>query len=476
MRLLAFLGILTLCLTASVAVHADGNNQDAHPIPVTTDIAAAQSLYSDLLSADQVADAAETAARTLAGLLNLAAQGQNYIVVLNPNADVAQILDHHNWLAEKLLSLVGLGHVVHKYHLEPAVASSSTPSSEAGTAEVSSSGTGGAFYGYSGTFHPSIVQFLSGLPIVSVIEPDAIASIGQSTTLASTNTQTRTSWSLARISRKSRPNYNDPNQMTYTYNFRRGLGTEVYVLDTGIYTQHADFGGRAKTTTVPGVPQTGGDPNGHGTHVAGIIGSATFGVSKAASLFAVQVLGASGTGPWSNIIKGIEFVVQRRRASGKPTVINMSVTGTLSTSLDNALVAATNNNVHVVVAAGNEASETCKQSPGHLGGGTSAVIVVGSMGQSDSFSYFSNWGGCNDINAPGEFIDSLGTSGVTSRRTMSGTSMASPHVAGAVSLLLSQVPSWSPMQVKNYLKGLAPMAITNTRGSTSKMLYVAPRV
>lgn len=406
----------------------------------------------------------DVARELVSSVLQLAQQGENYIVTLRPDFPVQEVLDHVAWLEQRLGSNLNLGHIVHKYHM--------VPENNADASAASVDAVDG-FYGYAGTLHPALVEALRALPIVRTVAKDDIASIEQ--VQATVLVQQRATWGLARICRVQRPaSYYSP--LTYTYNARRGLGTDIFVLDTGVRTDHVELAGRVTQPTLPGIPQSSMDPNGHGSHVAGICASTTYGVAKGARIVSLQVLGASGTGPWSNVIKGVEQAVASRRATRRPTVINISIVGTVNAALNQALRAATNAGVVVVVAAGNSGSETCKTSPGSLGGGNSAVIVVGAMGQSDTQSGFSNWGACNDIVAPGEWIDSIGNAGPTAKKQMSGTSMASPHVAGAAAVVLSQAPSWTPAQVKAYLKRVGTRSVSNTRGGTNVALYIPPRV
>ncbi|ORZ41145.1 peptidase S8/S53 domain-containing protein [Catenaria anguillulae PL171] len=404
----------------------------------------------------------------VSSLLQLAAKGDNYIVELKPEVPVNDIMQHVSWVENRLNVDLGLGHLVHKFALPPAPADLAA---EAGAASVTET----AFYGYSGTLNPILVEALKALPIVRSVSKDDVASIVQ-TQQPTALMQRDAPWGLSRICRVRPPNYNDVNQRTFVYNFQRGLGTDVFVLDTGVRTSHRDFQGRASQPILQGFAQQGGDPNGHGTHVAGICCSRTYGVSKGPRVIGIQVLGAGGTGPWSNVIKGVEYAVQSRRQTKRPTVINISIVGNFNQALNNALVAATRNGVHVVVAAGNSNQDTCRTSPGSLGGRNSDVLVVGAVGQSDNMSGFSNWGACVDLSAPGEFIMSLGHWADDARKDMSGTSMASPHAAGAVSVVLSRHPNLTPAQAKKFMVDMAQPMVKNSKGSTNKLLYLNPRL
>ncbi|KAI9188716.1 hypothetical protein H9P43_000137 [Blastocladiella emersonii ATCC 22665] len=405
----------------------------------------------------------------LNSIVQLAAKGENYIVTLKPELPVQEFLDHVAWLESKLQVDLGIGHVLHKYHIPTATVEDTDPATGASISSVAP-----AFYGYAGTFHPALVEIIKSLPVVASVSKDDVAQIEQAP-LASTLTQRGATWGLARICTVRPPNFDNGSPLSYTYNFRRGLGVDVYSLDTGVYVGHRDIAGRAAYVNIPGLTNDGGDPNGHGSHTAGTMVGTTYGVAKGANVWALQVLDRNGKGPWSNVIKGIETVVNLKNSRKRPSIMNLSVTGAKNDALNAALTTATRNGVHVVVAAGNSNVDTCGTSPGSAGGPNGDVVSVGSAGQTDVQSVFSNWGRCNDISAPGEFIESIGT---TQGKvvTMSGTSMASPHVAGALAVVLSQASNWTPRQAKEYLKSKASIVVKNTKGGTPGLLYLPPRV
>lgn len=242
-----------------------------------------------------------------------------------------------------------------------------------------------------------------------------------------------------------------------------GTGVDAYIIDTGILASHSDFNGRV-VNGFTAINDGGGtnDCEGHGTHVAGTVGSETFGVAKNVTLIPVRVLGCDGSGSNSGVIAGVDFVAQN--ASG-PSVANMSLGGGNSTALDNAVQNAINAGVTFVVAAGNETVDACDGSPNRL----PAAITVASSTSRDARSGFSNFGTCVDIFAPGSSIRSTFNNGGFA--TLSGTSMASPHVAGVAALALQSNPSASPAQVENIIESAAAVGkISDVRGSPNLLV------
>eukprot|EP00930_Biecheleria_cincta_P102304 TRINITY_DN939_c0_g1_i2.p1 TRINITY_DN939_c0_g1~~TRINITY_DN939_c0_g1_i2.p1 ORF type:complete len:489 (-),score=72.73 TRINITY_DN939_c0_g1_i2:659-2125(-) len=255
-----------------------------------------------------------------------------------------------------------------------------------------------------------------------------------------------------------------------------GEGVHVYVLDTGIRTTHEDFEGRA----VPTLDCSGGscktcdsqdvncaaDRNGHGTHCAGTIGGKMYGVAKKATIHAVKVLGDSGSGYTSWIVGSIDWIVANGQ---KPAVLSLSLGGPgTSLTYKNAIENALRKNVLTVVAAGNENADACYTSPAFV----PAALTVGASGSNDVRAGFSNYGSCLDIFAPGVGIKSASHMSDTGSTSMSGTSMACPHVAGAAALVMSNSPSSTAEDVIAALKLQAVSTVPDTKGSTDKLLYV----
>jgi len=327
------------------------------------------------------------------------------------------------------------------------------------------------FVGYAAKLSSSLIEQVAASPLVEYIEVDSIVRA-----YASCNLQNGATWGINRVSEQA---LNLNGQYKYA---NTGAGVVAYIVDTGILTTHVDFQGRASF----GANYAGGsnqDCNGHGTHVAGTVGSATYGIAKGVTLVAVKVLSCDGSGTNAGVISGIQYVQQQHIAKKKPSVANMSLGGGKSTSLDNAVKAAISSGVTFVVAAGNENQDACNTSPG----GVLTAISVGATGTDDDSSWgqedirasFSNWGSCVSILAPGVLITSTWIGSNSAIETISGTSMASPHVCGVAALYLEQNPTATAAQVKSALVSMASpslidMGCSGTCGNTiNKLLYNA---
>ncbi|WP_417445815.1 S8 family serine peptidase [Kangiella sp.] len=286
-------------------------------------------------------------------------------------------------------------------------------------------------------------------PNVLLVEEDQIVSINA--------TQSNATWGIDRVDQR-----NLPLSGTYTYN-TGASNVNAYILDTGINMNHSDFGGRA-SSGYDFIDNDGNasDCQGHGTHVAGTVGSSTYGVAKSVNLIGVRVLDCQGSGSYSAIISGMDWVAQNH---SKPAVANMSLGGGAASSVDNAVQGMTNAGVTVVVAAGNDNSNACNYSPARA----ASAITVGSTASNDSRSSFSNYGNCLDIYAPGSNIRSTSINGGST--TMSGTSMASPHVAGIAALYLANNPSASVSQVTQAIINAAtPNKVSDAKSGSPNLL------
>ena len=272
-------------------------------------------------------------------------------------------------------------------------------------------------------------------------------------------TQSNPPWGLDRIDQR-----NLPLNAIYTFNWT-GAGVRAYIIDTGIRTAHAQFGGRA-SNVFDAFGGNGQDCNGHGTHVAGTVGGSTFGVAKSALLSGVRVLNCSGSGSNSGVIAGVDWVRLNHIA---PAVANMSLGGGISSALDTAVNNLHNANVTIAVAAGNSNTNACNSSPARAAN----AITVGSITQSGARSSFSNFGTCLDIFAPGSGILSAWFTSNTATATLSGTSMASPHVAGAAALYKQANPSASSTTIRNALVNNATTNVVGNpgTGSPNRLLY-----
>ncbi|MGH8971959.1 MAG: S8 family peptidase [Acidimicrobiia bacterium] len=320
-----------------------------------------------------------------------------------------------------------------------------------------------ALKGYSATFSDRGASDVARDRRVAYVEADGTAQ--------ATATQSfPPSWGLDRIDQRALPLGNG-----YTY-ATDGTGVTAYVVDTGILTSHQDFGGRAFSGYDMTAGGQGQDCNGHGTHVAGTIGGSTYGVAKGVRLVAVRVLDCYGYGSWSGIIAGLDWIVANHGA-GTPAVANMSLGGSASSAVDAAVGRVIGDGVTVAVAAGNGnvagvAQDACKSSPARV----AAAVTVGATDISDRKASWSNFGRCLDLFAPGVGITSAWIGSTTDSDTISGTSMATPHTAGAAALYLQGNPGASPGTVQSALIASTTKNVVTSpgKGSQNRLLYTGP--
>ena len=295
------------------------------------------------------------------------------------------------------------------------------------------------------------VAQLAADPLVTRVEADQV--------MTATTTQTGATWGLDRVDQRPLP-----LDGSYTYG-TNGTGVTVYIIDTGINFTHSDFGGRA----VKGIDEvtangTAADCHGHGTHVSGTVGGATYGLAKNVSLVAVRVLDCSGSGSTSGVVAGIDWVTANKHL---PAAANMSLGGGYSATLNAAVARSVAAGVTYAIAAGNSNADACNSSPAS----EPSAITVGATGSNDAFASFSNWGSCVDLSAPGVSITSDWMGSNTATNTISGTSMATPHVAGAAALYLAANTGATPAQVASALTGNATSgAITSLDAGTVNLL------
>ena len=298
---------------------------------------------------------------------------------------------------------------------------------------------------------------LSDEQVAALRKDSRVAAIEQDRVVTASATQTNATWGLDRIDQRARP-----LSTTYTYN-ATASNVYAYVIDTGIYTAHSNFGGRA-ANVYDAFGGNGQDCNGHGTHVAGTIGSATYGVAKSARLRGVRVLNCSGSGSTSGIIAALNWL---RTNAARPAVANMSLGGGYSSTLNSAATNVANSGVFLAVAAGNENQNACNVSPASA----SAVFTTASSTRTDAKSSFSNWGSCVEAYAPGSSITSTWNNG--GYATISGTSMASPHVAGAAALYKGNFGDAASSTVQSWIINNTTTNVIsgNPSGTPNRLLY-----
>ncbi|BEJ14913.1 hypothetical protein CspHIS471_0406800 [Cutaneotrichosporon sp. HIS471] len=373
-----------------------------------------------------------------AGLAPLSAEGKtidnSYIIVFKKDVSAAQVAIHLN-AVQSLQSahpLVG---------------------GDDGVTQVWAPSKVNGFVGYAGKFSEDALNEIRRSPEIAYVEMDQIVhttddvyGVDEPFMGSEIGTQKGAPWGLARISHRNRLTFGTFNK--YEYNKDGGEGVTAYVIDTGVNIKHVEFEGRARWgKTIPRNDEDI-DGNGHGTHCAGTVASGKYGVAKKAEIVAVKVLGSNGSGTMADVVSGVVWAAEdaAKRAvlaaselartgqtKFKGSVANMSLGGGKARSLDEAVDAAVESGLHFAVAAGNDNKDACDFSPAASKG----AITVGASTITDQRAYFSNHGKCVDIFAPGLNILSTWTGGPDAVNTISGTSMASPHICGLLAYLLS---------------------------------------
>ncbi|MGH3657689.1 MAG: S8 family peptidase [Micromonosporaceae bacterium] len=309
-----------------------------------------------------------------------------------------------------------------------------------------------ALNGFAAKLSSGQVSALQRNPRVARIEEDGV--------VRATATQNNPPWGLDRIDERERP-LSD----TYSYN-HRGYQVKAYIIDTGIQAGHPQFDGRARNV-FDAFGGSGRDCNGHGTHVAGTIGATRYGVAKRVQLRGVKVLDCNGSGTFSGVIAGVNWVT---RNHGNPAVANMSLGGSRSASVNDAVTAMTRSGVFTAVAAGNSNANACNASPASAAN----VTTVAASDRTDTKASFSNHGSCVEVYAPGVNITSTWLNGGTN--TISGTSMASPHVAGAAAIYKQLHPGASSAAVNRWIIDVSTKNVIkgSPTGTPKRLLYKRP--
>lgn len=307
---------------------------------------------------------------------------------------------------------------------------------------------------------------------VLTIEQDQVVSINDCTS------ESNPDWGLARVNHR---NYTDSSTYTYDYsNGGDGTGVDAYIIDTGIYCENDDFTSKkvgtctfGYTTVTSGIinPEPDEtDGNGHGTHCAGTVAGQTYGVAKEANLIAVKVLSDAGSGSMSGVMDGIDWVAQQVSSNKRPSVANLSLGGGYSEAQNEAVEAAVKAGVSMIVAAGNDDKDACDYSPASA----ESAITVAASDSNNKRAYYSNYGSCVDIFGPGSEITSAWIGSPSATNTISGTSMASPHVCGTAAKYLSEDTSLTPAQITSKILAQASTdEISDVKGSPNLMAYAA---
>ena len=374
------------------------------------------------LTAASASVSSKPALAPLLGMHNVQRIAGHYIVVLDDSATDARVQS----AAEQAMSAGGTVHFTYYSALK----------------------------GFSASMSPAALRAVRSTEGVKYVEADARVHLAG-------KQKNPPSWGLDRVDQRDLP-----LNKKYKYVGKAGSGVEAYVIDTGIRFSHTDFGGRATSGFDAVDGGTADDCNGHGTHVSGTVGGKTYGVAKKVALVGVRVLDCGGSGTWEGVIAGVDWVTANH--SG-PSVANMSIQGGKVQSVNDAITNSINAGVVYAVAAANFSDDACAYSPAS----TPLAITVGATTIGDARASFSNYGTCLDLFAPGDSITSDWYTSDTATNTISGTSMASPHVAGVAALYLSKNPGATTTQVRDAIVNNATNGkVTNPgTGSPNKLLY-----
>lgn len=316
-------------------------------------------------------------------------------------------------------------------------------------------------HGFAASLTPAQLEKVRGAAGVQAVEENSEASLAPPPAAKGTagSRAAAASWGLDRIDQRTLP-------LDSMYNATgAGAGVTAYIVDTGIESAHSEFGNRVGAGfDVIGDGRNAEDCNGHGTHVAGTVAGASYGVARSASLVPVRVLNCEGSGTWAGIIAGLDWIAENAEP---PAVVNASLGGPSSAAVDDAFDGLAELGILPVVAAGNEAQDACNVSPA----GADQVVAVGASDNQDRQTSFSNWGTCVEVYAPGAAIVSAALGGGST--ALSGTSMASPHVAGVSALYLEQNPGATPQEIADWVAGQSTTDVLTglSAGSPDRLLY-----
>ncbi|GIJ85841.1 serine protease [Aspergillus pseudoviridinutans] len=380
-----------------------------------------------------VVDSIHNGAAPILSSMNAKEVPDSYIVVFKKHVDAVSAAAHHSWVQDI--------HSAQNERVELRKRSLFGFGDEAYLGLKNTFDIAGSLVGYSGHFHEDVIEQVRKHPDVDYIEKDSEVHTMEDPTI-----EKSAPWGLARISHRDSLSFGTFNK--YLYASEGGEGVDAYTIDTGINVDHVDFEGRAQWGKTIPTDDEDADGNGHGTHCSGTIAGRKYGVAKKANLYAVKVLRSSGSGTMSDVVAGVEWAVKSHLKKAKDakdgkikgfkgSVANMSLGGGKSRTLEAAVNAGVEAGLHFAVAAGNDNADACNYSPA----AAENPITVGASTLQDERAYFSNYGKCTDIFAPGLNILSTWIGSKHAVNTISGTSMASPHIAGLLAYFVSLQPS-----------------------------------
>jgi len=364
-----------------------------------------------------------------------------YVVVFHKNLSLALRENHVEQLREKFANSESGEKILHVYEI-------------------------GDFSAYAAVLSPSSLQFELRNPYVRYIEPNKEVHLNDF--VAMEDIQDGAPWGLDRIDQRQLPLDN-----LFHYFQSAGSNVDVYVIDTGIYLEHLEFGGRA-VFGINIIDQDNTDCNGHGTSVAGVAGGRTYGVAKKATLVSVKTMGCSGSGTIAAVVAGINFVTKQYVDTQRPSVATLAIGASRNQLLDEAVKGSVAIGVNYAVPGGSAGADACNYSPS----GIEEALVAASSTQDDRRSSYSSWGKCIDVFAPGDSIVTAYIGSINETRSFTGTTWPSAFVAGVVAVHLGENPTANPVQVKAWLDSVATPDLVVNPGSpeTPNRLLYSPSI